>query len=96
MKVMVVVWVTPKNSDPVDIFPEGGRLAMFFSDLIEHEVEPTYGARFAWRCGIMTKAKRMEAVKKAEKLAKEKGVGDTDMALNVDARSCATIYSHNV
>ena len=31
----------------------------------------------------------MEAVKKAEKLAKEKGVGDTDMALNVDAQEAA-------
>ena len=66
----------------MDIFPEGGRLAMFFSDLIEHEVRPTYGARFALTMWYYDKSERMEAVKKAEKLAKEKGVGDTDMALN--------------
>ena len=79
----------PKNSDPVDIFPEGGRLAMFFSDLIEHEVRPTYGARFALTMWYYDKSERMEAVKKAEKLAEEKGVGDTDMALNVDAQEAA-------
>ena len=62
---------------------------MFFSDLIEHEVRPTYGARFALTMWYYDKSERMEAVKKAEKLAEEKGVGDTDMALNVDAQEAA-------
>lgn len=79
----------PKNSSPVDIFPEGGRLAMFFSDLVEHEVRPTYGNRFALTMWYYDRSERLDAIVRAEKVAKEKGVGDKDMTLNVEAQETA-------
>jgi Rps23 Pro-64 3,4-dihydroxylase Tpa1-like proline 4-hydroxylase len=79
----------PNGSNPVDVYPEGGRLAMFFSDLIEHEVRPTYGNRFALTMWYYDRNERLNAVKKAEKIAKEKGVGNTDMALNIEAQEVA-------
>ena len=39
--------LTPPKGPPVDVYPMGGRLAMFYSAECPHEVMPTYGDRHA-------------------------------------------------
>ena len=45
-----------------DVFPEGGRLALFFIDEVPHEVRPTFHARHALTLWYYDRGERAEAV----------------------------------
>lgn len=56
---------------PVDVFPDAGRLVLFYSDEIPHEVLPTHTHRYACTVWYYDKEEREAAVARA----KEAGIG---------------------
>eukprot|EP00945_MAST-04E_sp_MAST-4E-sp1_P005916 g5916.t1 len=81
--------IHPSTKDPVDIAPEGGRLALFFSDQIEHEVRPCYGERFSFTMWYFDFNERMGALKQASDLAEKTALGNDEMAKDVDSHAAA-------
>ena len=55
-----------KDADAVDVYPECGRLAMFYSADIPHEVLPTYGDRHAITIWYYDSEERERAVKESK------------------------------
>lgn len=60
---------------PVDVLPKAGRLALFYSDLMKHEVRPTHRARASVTLWYYSAGERAEAVLRA------KDDAETDQAL---------------
>lgn len=59
--------LTPPSSDhPIDVYPEAGRLAMFYSADCPHEVMPCYADRHAITVWYYDTAERVQALKDAE------------------------------
>ena len=81
-------------SGPRDVMPRGGRLAMFFSDSMKHEVRPTFAPRTAITLWYYGAAERRAAVDRA---------GDDDaaetraaVAATDDERGAARDFAHRL
>eukprot|EP01041_Mallomonas_annulata_P004085 gene4085-8124_t len=66
--------VTGRDGRVVDVYPDAGRVAIFYSSEIAHEVLPTFGDRFAMTIWYYDKEERNEAVTAAAKTGKVKEV----------------------
>lgn len=77
--------VEPDRMTAVDVFPEGGRLAMFYSADVPHEVLPTFGMRHAITIWYYDTDERQAAVKAAV----DKGVVDAATHANIEAQRAA-------
>ena len=80
----------------IDILPEGGRVAMFLSDSIEHEVMPAYAPRYALTLWYYDMNERHEALKQASKLAQDSGVGNMEDIMNVEAQEKSRDFIDNM
>jgi hypothetical protein len=70
---------SPPAGGPVDVYPEAGRLVLFFSDRIKHEVRPSFAPRYAFTIWYYDEAERvraLEAARGAPPRRGEKGDGD--------------------
>jgi hypoxia-inducible factor prolyl hydroxylase len=75
--------LTPQDTEEgIDVFPECGRLAMFYSADMPHEVMPTYGDRHAITLWYYDMDERQQAIKDA----KESGAGEAVNAAGSDAQ----------
>jgi hypothetical protein len=84
--------IHPEGGGAFDIAPEGGRLVMFFSDKIEHEVRPTYGERYSFTMWYFDFKERMDAVDRAKSTAAETGVGNHAMTADLEAQNAAQSF----
>jgi hypoxia-inducible factor (prolyl hydroxylase) len=57
---------SPYHMKAVDVYPEGGRLAMFYSSEVPHEVLPTYGQRHSLTIWYYDTAERKQALERAK------------------------------
>ena len=71
-----------KSADAIDVYPECGRVAMFYSADIPHEVMPTYGDRHAITIWYYDSAEREQAVKES----KESGNAQSVSKAGTDAQ----------
>jgi hypothetical protein len=55
-----------QDYDAIDIYPYAGRMIIFFSSQIEHEVLPTFGDRHALTIWYYDKYERKEAIERAK------------------------------
>lgn len=69
--------ITLSKTKVVDISPISGRVAMFYSSEIPHEVMPTYGNRHAITIWYYDKIERLEAVAKAKELGRGSAAAKT-------------------
>jgi hypothetical protein len=75
--------LTPQNSDiGVDVYPECGRLAMFYSADMPHEVLPTYGDRHAITVWYYDQIEREQAIASA----KDSGAAQAAVNAGTDAQ----------
>mmetsp|Transcript_21655 Transcript_21655/g.31517 ORF Transcript_21655/g.31517 Transcript_21655/m.31517 type:complete len:738 (-) Transcript_21655:120-2333(-) len=72
----------------VDVFPEGGRVAMFYSADVPHEVLPTFGQRHALTIWYYDSDERRKAVEEA----REAGKGESAAKAGVEAQSAAKAF----
>ena len=56
----------PHTNNQTDVYPQAGRLAMFYSADVPHEVLPTFGDRHAITMWYYDKDERQEALHKAK------------------------------
>ncbi len=56
----------PSVDEAIDVYPESGRLAMFYSATIPHEVMPTYGDRHAITVWYYDSEERASALRSAQ------------------------------
>lgn len=73
--------VEPSRMTAVDVFPQGGRLAMFYSADVPHEVLPTFGMRHAITIWYYDTEERKAAVEAAVE------AGHTDSAVTASLQS---------
>lgn len=66
--------VNKEVADATDVFPQCGRIAMFFSADIPHEVRPTYGNRHALTIWYYDRDERKKAVEESKESGKAKEV----------------------
>uniref|UniRef100_A0A7S1UCJ3 Fe2OG dioxygenase domain-containing protein n=1 Tax=Phaeomonas parva TaxID=124430 RepID=A0A7S1UCJ3_9STRA len=70
-----------------DVLPEGGRLAMFYSHTVPHEVLPAYAPRHSFTLWYYDAGEREEAVREAKELRRNLAAGaaaDPDSPANQD------------
>jgi hypoxia-inducible factor prolyl hydroxylase len=84
-KIHCIDGVEPSRMTAVDVFPEGGRLAMFYSADVPHEVLPTFGMRHAITIWYYDTEERQAAVKAAV----DKGIVDTATHASVESQRAA-------
>lgn len=77
-----------KEADATDVYPQCGRIAMFFSADIPHEVLPTYGDRHALTIWYYDTEERKKAVAEA----KESGAAQAVSAAGTDAQREAKAF----
>ncbi|GMI34039.1 hypothetical protein TrRE_jg1721, partial [Triparma retinervis] len=63
---------------PVEVLPLGGRVAMFYSDLVPHEVTPAHKARYAVTVWYYDRIERSEAVAMGAGTEKGEEAGDVE------------------
>jgi hypothetical protein len=81
----------------VDVFPECGRLAMFFADEVPHEVRPTRAMRHAVTVWYYDEKLRSEAVSAASDNASSSGVApSTPFGVDAVAKQEASIFVRTV
>jgi len=56
----------PESAEAIDVFPESGRLAMFYSSKMPHEVMPTFGDRHAITLWYYDGQERAEALARSK------------------------------
>ena len=83
---------------PVDVYPECGRLAMFFADEVAHEVRPTRASRHAVTVWYYDETLRKNAVSNASDKASASASGGALPSVGVgsSAKMEASNFMHNV
>jgi len=80
-----------KAGDPmtefVDVFPECGRIVLFYSSEVRHEVLPTFGQRHACTIWYYDREERAEALKSATDSGKGAAVAVASMEAQTEART---------
>lgn len=71
----------------VDVFPECGRVVMFYSSEVRHEVMPTFGHRHACTIWYYDTAEREAAVKNAGESGKGTAAAIASMEAQTEART---------
>jgi hypoxia-inducible factor (prolyl hydroxylase) len=79
--------LTPPGGDPVDVYPMGGRLAMFYSADCPHEVRPAYGDRHAITLWYYDQEERYAAMMMAKEAGRSAGVAKSSTQAQVEAKS---------
>eukprot|EP01031_Cornospumella_fuschlensis_P035892 gene35892-43533_t len=69
-----------------DVYPIAGRVAMFFSSSIAHEVLPTYGSRYALTIWYYDKDERKQAIQNANEKGTVHKVSHYDVKYQVEAK----------
>ena len=77
-----------ENVIGTDVLPTGGRLAMFYSDKVSHEVTSSNRKRVAMTVWYYDSLERSEAVARANEMEKDKG----DEKIDADAQSEASVF----
>ncbi|RYH24741.1 2OG-Fe(II) oxygenase [archaeon] len=70
----------------VDVYPIAGRVAMFFSSSIAHEVLPTYGSRYALTIWYYDRHERKQAIQNANEKGTVHKVSHYDVKFQVEAK----------
>lgn len=71
----------------IDVFPEAGRLLIFYSSIIHHEVLPTYGDRLALTVWYYDETERKEAVLQAKEAGRGESVAKATVEQQKEAKS---------
>jgi hypoxia-inducible factor prolyl hydroxylase len=77
--------LTP-GQETVDVFPEAGRLAMFYSADVPHEVMPTFGQRHAVTVWYYDTEERLVALQDAQQSGRAEAVGSSSLEHQVEAK----------
>jgi len=80
----------------VDIMPEGGRIAMFYSDKVPHEVTATNSNRYALTVWYYDGVERSEAVAKSQELQSGDEKGDMEAQLEASEFIKNTLANENM
>eukprot|EP00947_MAST-08B_sp_MAST-8B-sp1_P001434 g1434.t1 len=72
---------------PVDLFPHGGRMVLFFSDQIPHEVMPSHASRHALTIWFYDRAERQAMVDEAIQEGRSEEAGSESMQTQAEAKA---------
>lgn len=78
--------VTGTDGNITDVYPIGGRLALFYSAKVAHEVLPTFGHRYAVTIWYYDREERTAAVTQAKALGTASGVEKAGIEAQVEAK----------
>jgi len=73
----------PSSGQQVDILPQAGRLAMFYSESVAHEVLPTFGDRHAITVWYYDRTERGAALDRAKEAGRSAEVAQAGTAAQV-------------
>ena len=77
---------TDIEMNAIDVFPLGGRLAMFYSADIQHEVRPTFGMRHSITLWYYDKEERQAAVEESKVSGSSQSVSESSIEAQIAAK----------